>query len=76
MGEHAKGFWSTYGRQFFGEKLYQILCQIKTAFDPFNQLNPGKICSSIKVKLPLMSIDAVKKATYDRIIPVNVMRNI
>lgn len=71
-GEHGKGFRSAYGPQFFGEKLYQILCQIKTAFDPFNQLNPGKICSSINVALPLMPIDAVKRGTYDRTIPIKV----
>lgn len=71
-GEHGKGFRSAYGPQFFGEKLYQIFCQIKTAFYPFNQLNPGKICSSINVALPLMPIDAVKRGTYDRTIPIKV----
>ncbi|HGJ5867721.1 FAD-binding and (Fe-S)-binding domain-containing protein [Arsenophonus nasoniae] len=71
-GEHGKGFRSSYGRQFFGNQLYQILCHIKTAFDPFNQLNPGKICSSLNVELPLIPIDTVKRGTYDRIIPINV----
>lgn len=71
-GEHGKGFRSSYGAQFFGDQLYQILCQIKTAFDPLNQLNPGKICSSLNVALPLKPIDAVKRGTYDRIIPINI----
>ena len=71
-GEHGKGFRSSYSRQFFGDQLYRILCQIKTAFDPFNQLNPGKICSSLNVELPLIPIDTVKRGTYDRIIPINV----
>lgn len=74
MGEHGKGFRSAYGPQFFGEKLYQILCQIKTAFDPFNQLNPGKICSSINVALPLMPIYAVKRGPYDRTILIKVRK--
>ncbi|WP_445010248.1 D-2-hydroxyglutarate dehydrogenase YdiJ [Vreelandella stevensii] len=43
-GEHGKGVRSEYGPTFFGE-LYPCLQQIKAAFDPHNQLNPGKIAS-------------------------------
>ncbi|WP_404474017.1 FAD-binding oxidoreductase [Vreelandella venusta] len=43
-GEHGKGVRSEYGPKFFGE-LYPCLQQVKTAFDPHNQLNPGKIAS-------------------------------
>lgn len=43
-GEHGKGFRSEYAPGFFGP-LYPRLQEIKAAFDPHNQLNPGKIAA-------------------------------
>ncbi|MDX1656655.1 MAG: FAD-linked oxidase C-terminal domain-containing protein, partial [Candidatus Competibacteraceae bacterium] len=43
-GEHGKGVRSEYAPEFFGP-LYPALQQIKGAFDPRNQLNPGKVCT-------------------------------
>ena len=43
-GEHGKGIRSEYAPAFFGP-LYPALQQIKAAFDPHNQLNPGKIAT-------------------------------
>ena len=43
-GEHGKGVRSEYAPAFFGP-LYPCLQQIKAAFDPRNQLNPGKIAA-------------------------------
>ena len=43
-GEHGKGVRSEYTPAFFGP-LYPCLQQIKAAFDPHNQLNPGKIAA-------------------------------
>lgn len=43
-GEHGKGVRSEYAPDFFAE-LYPALQEIKSAFDPFNQLNPGKIAT-------------------------------
>jgi FAD/FMN-containing dehydrogenase/Fe-S oxidoreductase len=43
-GEHGKGFRSEYVPEFFGP-LYPRLQEIKAAFDPHNQLNPGKIAA-------------------------------
>ncbi|MDR5898599.1 FAD-binding and (Fe-S)-binding domain-containing protein [Halomonas vilamensis] len=45
-GEHGKGVRSEYGPKFFGE-LYPSLQRVKAAFDPYNQLNPGKIASPL-----------------------------
>ncbi|OWV29778.1 FAD-binding oxidoreductase, partial [Halomonas campaniensis] len=45
-GEHGKGVRSEYSPKFFGE-LYPSLQRVKAAFDPFNQLNPGKIASPL-----------------------------
>lgn len=44
-GEHGKGFRSEYVPAFFGP-LYPRMQEIKAAFDPLNQLNPGKIHSA------------------------------
>lgn len=43
-GEHGKGLRSEFVPQVFGP-LYPALQQIKSAFDPRNQLNPGKIAA-------------------------------
>ncbi|GAB2796743.1 FAD-binding and (Fe-S)-binding domain-containing protein [Halomonas shantousis] len=43
-GEHGKGVRSEYTPRFFGE-LYPSLQRLKAAFDPYNQLNPGKIAT-------------------------------
>nr|WP_299240867.1 FAD-binding and (Fe-S)-binding domain-containing protein [uncultured Halomonas sp.] len=43
-GEHGKGIRSEYTPKFFGE-LYPTLQRLKAAFDPHNQLNPGKIAT-------------------------------
>ncbi|WP_110687043.1 D-2-hydroxyglutarate dehydrogenase YdiJ [Salinicola aestuarinus] len=43
-GEHGKGVRSAYSPRFFGE-LYPALQQLKAAFDPYNQFNPGKIAT-------------------------------
>lgn len=41
--EHGHGYRSEYLKDFFGEDLYKSLGEIKKVFDPYNQLNPGKI---------------------------------
>ncbi|MFG6667732.1 FAD-binding and (Fe-S)-binding domain-containing protein [Halomonas sp. HNIBRBA4712] len=46
-GEHGKGMRSEYAPRFFGE-MYPSLQRIKAAFDPHNQLNPGKIASPLE----------------------------
>ncbi|MDF7680807.1 FAD-binding and (Fe-S)-binding domain-containing protein [Enterobacteriaceae bacterium ESL0689] len=69
-GEHGKGYRAQYSPAFFGEVLYQELRKIKAAFDPHNRLNPGKICPPEGVDAPLMKVDAVKRGTWDRQIPI------
>lgn len=57
-GEHGKGVRSEYAPKFFGE-LYPLLQSLKTAFDPRNQLNPGKIATPTAATKPLLRIDGV-----------------
>ncbi|WP_189611148.1 D-2-hydroxyglutarate dehydrogenase YdiJ [Saccharospirillum salsuginis] len=69
-GEHGKGVRSEFAPEFFGD-LYPELQAIKKAFDPHNQLNPGKIATT-EPSIPLLAIDAVKtRGDYDRTIPVD-----
>jgi len=69
-GEHGKGYRSEYGPAFFGDFLFTELRKIKTAFDPHNQMNPGKICTPIDSSESLVRVTDVKRATLDRTIPV------
>ncbi|MDO6428218.1 FAD-binding and (Fe-S)-binding domain-containing protein [Thalassotalea sp. 1_MG-2023] len=71
-GEHGKGYRSEYGPEFFGEALFVELRKIKTAFDPDNKMNPGKICTPIDSTESLVSVDGVKRGTFDRQIPIAV----
>ncbi|HSH48932.1 MAG TPA: FAD-binding and (Fe-S)-binding domain-containing protein [Halomonas sp.] len=47
-GEHGKGVRSEYAPAFFGA-LYPSLQRLKAAFDPYNQLNPGKIATPFSI---------------------------
>ncbi|WP_308363630.1 MULTISPECIES: FAD-binding and (Fe-S)-binding domain-containing protein [unclassified Microbulbifer] len=70
-GEHGKGVRSEYAPAFFGE-LYPELQKIKAAFDPRNQLNPGKIATPSRVSALLKIDEVVTRGELDRAIPVQV----
>lgn len=71
-GEHGKGYRSAYSEKFFGAQLFRELRRIKTAFDPQNRLNPGKICTPLNSQDQLLAIDSTTRGAYDRQIPVQV----
>ncbi|MBQ4833341.1 FAD-binding oxidoreductase [Pseudoalteromonas sp. MMG010] len=71
-GEHGKGYRSEYGPDFFGEHLFTQLRKIKSAFDPNNRINPGKICTPIDSKDLLVSVDGQKRSWFDKQIPIDV----
>ncbi len=71
-GEHGKGYRSEYGPAFFGDELFQELRRIKSAFDPNNKLNPGKICTPLESNDNLVSVDDKKRGWFDRQIDVQV----
>jgi len=69
-GEHGKGVRSEYAPAFFGN-LYTSVQQVKGAFDPRNQLNPGKIATPFELGVDLLKIDAVPlRGQFDRQIPI------
>jgi len=68
-GEHGKGVRSEYAPTFFGN-LYPQLQRIKHAFDPHNQLNPGKIATPDST-IALLKIDEVTtRGEQDKLIAV------
>ncbi|MBO9653389.1 MAG: FAD-binding oxidoreductase [Agrobacterium tumefaciens] len=74
-GEHGKGVRSEYAPAFFGE-LYPSLQDLKAAFDPFNQLNPGKIATPAASTDGLLRIDGVPtRGERDRQIDERVWRD-
>lgn len=65
-GEHGKGVRSEYAPKYFGP-LYAALQELKAAFDPYNQLNPGKIATPAGQDARLLRIDEVPlRADSDR----------
>lgn len=73
-GEHGKGFRSEFVPGFFGD-LYPELQTIKRAFDPWNQLNPGKIATP-GAKIPLIRLDEPgQRGELDGTIPLASRRN-
>lgn len=71
-GEHGKGFRSEYGPAFFGEELFTELRRVKSAFDPYNKMNPGKICTPLESDSELVKVSDTKRGYYDRQIDVEV----
>jgi FAD/FMN-containing dehydrogenase/Fe-S oxidoreductase len=64
--EHGKGLRSSFNPQIFGDELYAQLQRIKQAFDPHNQLNPGKVATPRDSDAVLATLDAPKRGWFDR----------
>ncbi len=75
-GEHGKGLRSQYVPDYFGE-LYPALQELKAAFDPWNQLNPGKIATpKTRPDTQLTRVDEVTlRGELDRTIDERVWRS-
>ena len=67
-GEHGQGYRSDYGVTFFGETLHQVIRQIKTLFDPYNQLNPGKIAVPLQSNDSLVKLEGPMRGQFDKTI--------
>ena len=64
--EHGRGFRTEYTEEHFGSELYQELRRIKQVFDPFNQLNPGKIVTPLESKEQTVSVEAPLRGHRER----------
>lgn len=71
-GEHGKGYRSEFAPAFFGDELFTELRKIKRAFDPHNQMNPGKICTPLESTEQLVKVSGVKRGHFDKQIPIDV----
>jgi FAD/FMN-containing dehydrogenase/Fe-S oxidoreductase len=71
-GEHGKGLRSEYSPRVFGP-LYPLLQNIKSCFDPRNQLNPGKVAAPAKGALTRLD-EKPMRGQIDRVIPIQVRK--
>ncbi len=72
-GEHGKGFRGEYLPLYLGDELHQAFRQVKSAFDPDNRLNPGKLVTPCGCDHHPPKIDEVPlRGHADRQIPSTV----
>jgi Fe-S oxidoreductase len=67
--EHGHGFRSEYLKDYFGVELYDSLGHIKKAFDPYNQLNPGKITVPTGSNDSIVKMDGPFRSDVDKLVP-------
>lgn len=67
--EHGHGHRSEHLKDYFGDELYESLGHIKKAFDPHNQLNPGKITVPNGSKDQLVKVDGPFRGYSDEQVP-------
>ena len=70
--EHGRGFRTTYTEDYFGPTLFHALRQIKTAFDPQDKLNPGKIATSLENHVQPVEVVSPTRGERDQHIPLPV----
>ena len=66
-GEHGKGFRSEFGPSIFGDGIWKQICAVKKLFDPYNQLNPGKVAVP-DINMALRGIDEDTRGRHDEAI--------
>ena len=67
-GEHGKGLRSEFGPEIFGEVIWEQMCNIKNAFDPHNQFNPGKVAVPNRT-FSLSTLETTTRGEYDERTP-------
>ncbi len=66
-GEHADGLVrAAFLRRQYGDEFYELLCEIKSIFDPKDLMNPGKIINS-DPDVMVRNLKAEKKALGERL---------
>ncbi|MDE5007392.1 hypothetical protein NAI48_13095, partial [Francisella tularensis subsp. holarctica] len=68
-GAPGNGYISDYLIDFLGDKLYESLGHIKKAFDPYNQLNTGKITVPNGSSDKLEQVDGPVRGYVDEQVP-------
>ncbi len=74
-GEHGRGFRGDRAPAFLTEETIDIMRKVKSAFDPNDRFNPGKLYRPTEVDEPLLAIDApTTRGSIDRSVPVEIRR--
>ncbi len=73
-GEHGKGYRCEYTARFFGDELHLALREIKTLFDPFNQMNPGKIVTPLHCQDDIVKLQGPLRGHFDKEIPAEIQQ--
>ena len=71
-GEHGKGVRGEYNKFYFGPTLDRAMRELKTAADPYNQLNPGKVAAPIDSAGVMLTIEASTRGVRDARTPQQV----
>lgn len=64
--EHGRGFRTEYTEDYFGPALLHAMRKIKTAFDPLDKLNPGKIATSLTDNVSPVKVDSPTRGHQDQ----------
>ena len=72
-GEHGRGFRGDSVETFLPSTTIEIMRAVKTAFDPDDRLNPGKLYRPLGADLPIVALDKVPlRGETNRVVPVAV----
>lgn len=72
-GEHGRGLRSSVVDSFLPADVMTIMRTVKTAFDPDDRMNPGKLYRPLGAAEPVFGLEAVpRRAEADRAVPVSI----
>lgn len=75
-GEHGRGLRSASVEQFLATDVIDRMRQVKTAFDPDDLCNPGKLYRPVESSEPLLAVDDVPlRGHSNRLVPVHIRRD-
>ena len=75
-GEHGRGFRGDVASSFLPAATIDIMRRVKTAFDPHDLLNPGKLYRPVTASAPLVALDeAPLRARSDRRVAIPVRQS-
>ncbi len=75
-GEHGRGLRSSLVTNVLPADTISLMRAVKTAFDPGDLMNPGKLYRPLGAGEPLIGLaDVPRRATFDRAVPVSIRSN-
>lgn len=75
-GEHGRGFRGESVETFLTAEVIELMRRVKTAFDPRDVLNPGKLYRPLGAETPIVALDAAPlRGQQNRAVPVGARRH-